>query len=87
MSPRAHNPGEKVALYFVWLGQYTSWLISASIMGGLTYFIDSILPATMKPPLAPLFAFFMAVWNTLFLENWKRKQVRSAPSYMFLYLS
>jgi len=68
--------GEKLALYFVWLGEYTSWLISASIVGGFAYFIDSVMPATIKPPLAPLFAFFMAVWNTLFLEYWKRKQVR-----------
>ena len=62
------------ARYFLWLGDYTSWLISAAIVGGFCYIVDSF--QTGKPVMAPLFAVFMVGWNTLFLENWKRKQVQ-----------
>ncbi|CAH1799995.1 unnamed protein product, partial [Owenia fusiformis] len=109
--------GEKVGIYFAWLGFYTGMLIPASLVG-LAVFIYGIatlwenIPSedicdksgagniTMCPlcdkrcyywklstsclysratylfdnPSTVFFAAFMALWATVFLEFWKRKQ-------------
>ncbi|XP_035535557.1 anoctamin-7 [Morone saxatilis] len=41
--------GEKIALYFAWLGFYTGWLLPASIVGLLIFFIGFFLMATDVP--------------------------------------
>ncbi|XP_041704580.1 anoctamin-9 [Coregonus clupeaformis] len=103
--------GEKVALYYLWLGWYTCLLIPAAVLGvivflyGLAFFNTSPLikevceSKTIMCPLCDkrckvwllsdtclyakvsilfdnegtvMFAMFMAVWATLFLEFWKR---------------
>uniref|UniRef100_A0A665UQX1 Anoctamin n=1 Tax=Echeneis naucrates TaxID=173247 RepID=A0A665UQX1_ECHNA len=103
--------GEKVALYYLWLGWYTYLLIPPALIGiivflyGLAFFNTSPLikevceADTVMCPLCDtgckvwqlsgtctyakvsllfdnngtvLFAMFMAVWATLFLEFWKR---------------
>uniref|UniRef100_A0A673CG16 Anoctamin n=1 Tax=Sphaeramia orbicularis TaxID=375764 RepID=A0A673CG16_9TELE len=103
--------GEKVALYYLWLGWYTYLLIPPALIGlvvflyGLAFFNDSPLikevceADTVMCPLCDkrckvwllsdtctyakvtllfdnngtvLFAMFMAIWATLFLEFWKR---------------
>ncbi|KAL0968813.1 hypothetical protein UPYG_G00272220 [Umbra pygmaea] len=103
--------GEKVALYFLWLGWYTWLLVPAAVVGvivflyGLAFFNTSPLikevceSKTIMCPLCDkrcrvwhlndtclyakvsllfdnegtvIFAMFMAVWATLFLEFWKR---------------
>uniref|UniRef100_A0A3B5BBZ7 Anoctamin n=1 Tax=Stegastes partitus TaxID=144197 RepID=A0A3B5BBZ7_9TELE len=103
--------GEKVALYYLWLGWYTYLLIPPALIGivvflyGLSFFSSSPLikevceADTVMCPLCDkgckvwrlsdtctyakvsllfdnngtvLFAMFMAVWATLFLEFWKR---------------
>lgn len=103
--------GEKVALYYLWLGWYTYLLIPPAFIGiivflyGLSFFNTSPLikevceADTVMCPLCDkgckvwhlsdtctyakvsllfdnngtvLFAMFMAVWATLFLEFWKR---------------
>ncbi|KAJ8314467.1 hypothetical protein KUTeg_006617 [Tegillarca granosa] len=107
--------GEKIGLYFVWLGFYTQMLIPASIVGlivfiyGCAIMNDSYPSKEICDPntnvtMCPLcdfqcpywnlveacthakasrifdnggtvfFAIFMALWGTLFLEFWKRKQ-------------
>ena len=80
--------GEKIALYFCWLGHYTTWLIGASVLGSITYVIvvlaslahesdDVPYEASPTNPV-PLFAFLMALWATFFLEYWKREEKRRA---------
>ncbi|XP_017260992.1 anoctamin-9 [Kryptolebias marmoratus] len=103
--------GEKVALYFLWLGWYTYLLILPAVIGvlvflyGLSYFNTSPLikevceSDRIMCPLCDqsckvwqlnetctyaklsllfdnngtmIFAMFMAIWTTLFLEFWKR---------------
>ncbi|CAB5386984.1 unnamed protein product [Rhizophagus irregularis] len=77
--------GEKLALYFAWLGFYTSWLSIASIAGvivvihGLIYMSRSNfennndkIAAIWDNALTAPYALFMAIWATLFLETWKR---------------
>ncbi|XP_068134232.1 anoctamin-2 isoform X2 [Hyperolius riggenbachi] len=109
--------GEKIGLYFAWLGLYTWLLIPASLVGIIVFLygcmtIDGDIPSkemcndeqnlTMCPlcdkacdywnlssacamarashlfdnPATVFFSIFMALWATLFLEHWKRLQMR-----------
>ncbi|GAB1292888.1 Anoctamin-9 [Apodemus speciosus] len=113
--------GEKVALYFTWLGWYTYMLVPAAVVGliiflsGFALFESSQISKEicsaddifMCPlgdhsrkyqPLSEmctfaklthlfdndgtvLFAIFMALWATVFLEIWKRKRAREVQSW------
>ncbi|XP_066556676.1 anoctamin-1a isoform X2 [Amia ocellicauda] len=109
--------GEKIGLYFAWLGVYTQMLIPASIVGIIVFLygcatVDDDIPSmemcdrrnniTMCPlcdracsywklsigcatarashlfdnPATVFFSIFMALWATMFLEHWKRRQMR-----------
>ncbi|XP_075715944.1 anoctamin-2 [Rhinoderma darwinii] len=109
--------GEKIGLYFAWLGLYTWLLIPASVVGIIVFLygcvtVDTDVPSkemcteeqtfTMCPlcdkscdywnistacamarashlfdnPATVFFSVFMALWATLFLEHWKRLQMR-----------
>ncbi|XP_054941407.1 anoctamin-2 isoform X6 [Physeter macrocephalus] len=109
--------GEKIGLYFAWLGLYTSFLIPPSVIGVIVFLygcatMDEDIPSkemcdqqnafTMCPlcdkscdywnlssacgtaqashlfdnPATVFFSIFMALWATMFLENWKRLQMR-----------
>uniref|UniRef100_A0A5S6NLT8 Anoctamin n=1 Tax=Xenopus tropicalis TaxID=8364 RepID=A0A5S6NLT8_XENTR len=109
--------GEKIGLYFAWLGLYTWLLIPASLVGIIVFLygcatIDADIPSqemcdqeqgfVMCPlcdkacdfwklssacgtarashlfdnPATVFFSVFMALWATLFLEYWKRLQMR-----------
>ncbi|XP_009473819.1 PREDICTED: anoctamin-2 [Nipponia nippon] len=109
--------GEKIGLYFAWLGLYTEFLIPSSVVGIIVFLygcitIESDIPSkemcdqrnafTMCPlcdkfcdywnlssacatarashlfdnPATVLFSIFMALWATMFLEQWKRLQMR-----------
>lgn len=68
--------GEKVGLYFVFLGHYTSLVILAAIVG-FAFYIVTIVQSPNSPAI-PGFCVFMSLWATFFLEFWKRKQTRYA---------
>uniref|UniRef100_A0ACB8EBB7 Anoctamin-2 n=1 Tax=Sphaerodactylus townsendi TaxID=933632 RepID=A0ACB8EBB7_9SAUR len=109
--------GEKIGMYFAWLGLYTEFLIPSSLVGIIVFLygcmtIESDVPSkemcdqqnafTMCPlcdktcdywnlstacgtarashlfdnPATVFFSIFMALWATMFLENWKRLQMR-----------
>ncbi|NWV54299.1 ANO2 protein, partial [Daphoenositta chrysoptera] len=109
--------GEKIGLYFAWLGLYTGFLIPSSVVGIIVFLygcitIESDIPSkemcdqrnafTMCPlcdkfcdywnlssacatarashlfdnPATVFFSIFMALWATMFLEQWKRLQMR-----------
>ncbi|XP_051481845.1 anoctamin-2 isoform X1 [Apus apus] len=109
--------GEKIGLYFAWLGLYTEFLIPSSVIGIIVFLygcitIESDIPSkemcdqsnafTMCPlcdkfcdywnlssacttarashlfdnPATVFFSIFMALWATMFLEQWKRLQMR-----------
>jgi hypothetical protein len=55
--------GEKVGLYFAWLGHYTTWLIFPSIVGVLL-FINVAYQKTADADLVPYYGLFMALWST-----------------------
>uniref|UniRef100_A0A8B9RLW9 Anoctamin n=1 Tax=Astyanax mexicanus TaxID=7994 RepID=A0A8B9RLW9_ASTMX len=109
--------GEKVGLYFAWLGVYTQMLIPAAIVGVIVFLygcatVDDNIPSmeicdernniTMCPlcdracsywklteacgtarashlfdnTATVFFSIFMALWATMFMEHWKRRQMR-----------
>ncbi|XP_033941649.1 anoctamin-1-like [Pseudochaenichthys georgianus] len=109
--------GEKIGLYFAWLGLYTQMLIPASLVGVIVFLygcatVDDNLPSmeichpknniTMCPlcdkvcsywklstacgtarashlfdnPATVFFSIFMALWAAMFMEHWKRRQMR-----------
>uniref|UniRef100_A0A8C3MUU6 Anoctamin n=1 Tax=Geospiza parvula TaxID=87175 RepID=A0A8C3MUU6_GEOPR len=109
--------GEKIGLYFAWLGLYTEFLIPSSVVGTIVFLygcitMESDIPSkemcdqrnafTMCPlcdkfcdywnlssacatarashlfdnPATVFFSIFMALWATMFLEQWKRLQMR-----------
>ncbi|KFP80809.1 Anoctamin-9, partial [Acanthisitta chloris] len=113
--------GEKVALYFVWLGWYT-YLLGFAAVAGLLVFVAGIsvfnssqvskeiceANTTYMCPLCDqncpywslsdtctyakithmidnegtvIFAMFMAIWATVFLELWKRKRATVVTSW------
>lgn len=59
--------GEKIALYFAFLGVYTVSLIPPAFIG-IIYFITSWKNIYREA----IFAVFNLVWTTIFLECWKR---------------
>jgi len=64
--------GEKIAMYFVWLGHYTTWLIQASILGFIAWIFVAANNNDPDTPVMPFFCSYVAIWSTLFLEYWKR---------------
>ncbi|XP_056137329.1 anoctamin-1-like [Lampris incognitus] len=109
--------GEKIGLYFAWLGLYTQMLIPASLVGIIVFLygcatVDDNIPSmeiclpknniTMCPlcdrvcsywnlstacgtarashlfdnPATVFFSIFMALWAAMFMEHWKRRQMR-----------
>lgn len=59
--------GEKIALYFAFLGTYTMALIPPTFIG-IMYYITSWKSVYREA----IFAVFNLIWATIFLEAWKR---------------
>jgi len=117
MDPIRRYFGEKIAMYFAWLGYYTTMLLLASCFGLIAFLFglitmgtnkdaddlcgsgpnanDIMCPTCDKPckfwvlsdactnvrltylfdnDLTVVYAVLMALWSTMFLEFWKRKQ-------------
>lgn len=63
--------GEKVGFQYAWMSFYTVWLIFPTIVGiALTIFQ---LVKGVDTPLTTIYALFVCVWVTVFIERWKRK--------------
>jgi hypothetical protein len=73
--------GEKIGLYFVWLGHYTTWLFFAAIVGFFCWINVAAEDNNPNAEIMPYFATFMAFWATLFLEYWKRKEITTAMEW------
>lgn len=65
--------GEKIAMYFLFLGHYTAAVMIAAVVG-LVFYLITVVSADPNSPAIPFFCVFMALWATLFVEFWKRKQ-------------
>eukprot|EP00743_Colponemidia_sp_Colp-15_P001983 GILK01002156.1.p1 GENE.GILK01002156.1~~GILK01002156.1.p1 ORF type:complete len:714 (-),score=75.35 GILK01002156.1:101-2242(-) len=65
--------GEKIGLYYSWLGFYRRWLVLPSIIG-FAFFIVQVLKTAHFKEMNFAFCIIIALWGTLFLEFWKRHQ-------------
>uniref|UniRef100_A0A1I8FRU3 Anoctamin n=1 Tax=Macrostomum lignano TaxID=282301 RepID=A0A1I8FRU3_9PLAT len=85
--------GEKIGLYFAWLGLYTAWLLPASIVGIIVFLYGCFTFKANVPgdicmfmrisylfdhPGTVFYSVFVAFWAVTFLENWKRKNASLA---------
>eukprot|EP00794_Sanderia_malayensis_P006792 gene6792-7557_t len=81
--------GEKIALYFAWLGLLITSLWIPMLIGFVVFFYGIINKSTSKNTqswtkaafdndLTPFFALIICLWGTIFLEVWKRKTAELA---------
>jgi len=81
--------GEKIAIYYVFIGHYCLWLLIPVIIGVPLQFgvwgvliqrhtnddhDDNNLQSPYSNYFAPIFSFFIALWAICMLEFWKRKE-------------
>mmetsp|Transcript_16135 Transcript_16135/g.35740 ORF Transcript_16135/g.35740 Transcript_16135/m.35740 type:complete len:809 (-) Transcript_16135:1244-3670(-) len=66
--------GEKIGLYFKWLGLYCTWLFVAALLGFGFWFSVATNDNNPSTSSVPYFAGIMALWSVFFLEHWKRTE-------------
>lgn len=64
--------GVKIAMYFAWLGFYTSAMVYPAVFGSVLYTFTEA-DQTSRDVSCVVFALFNVIWSTLFLEEWKRR--------------
>ena len=70
--------GEKIALYFAWLGHYTIWLTFASLPGLVTYIYSSTGSRDADNSMVAPFCALIMLWSTFYIESWKQTNSRLA---------
>jgi anoctamin-10/anoctamin-7 len=75
--------GETVALYFHFMGHYTTWLAYLAIIGGIItihliinagVYVGDLNKSIVKLYSVPILSFVLCIWTHLFLENWKKQE-------------
>lgn len=72
-----HYFGEKIALYFQFVGHYSLFLLIPALVGvpfniAVWYYVD------FSHPVLPFFAILLSLWSIIMLEYWKQKENRIA---------
>jgi hypothetical protein len=73
--------GEKVGMYFLFMGHYTRWLSAPAFVGFILQCIIWSYPNKEEgydAPFLPLFSVFMVTWAILMLQYWKRLEGKAA---------
>lgn len=65
--------GEKIALYFVFIGHYSWWLLIPGLIG-LVFQIVVFATGNYSSPILPFFSLIITVWAITMLEYWKREE-------------
>jgi hypothetical protein len=81
--------GEKSALYFEFVGHYTTWLLFLSIAGAAvtldlvieTAMFDSLPQALLLGYTIPFYCIFVSFWSQLMIEFWKRREAKKAMEW------
>lgn len=73
--------GEKVSLYFAWMGAYFTAMSIAAFVGVVIFSLLMVFPSdkgsqsiTPDQILQILFCFFIAIWSSLFDQTWIRQE-------------
>ena len=77
--------GAKFGFYFAWLVHYTGMLLIPSFVGVVLFIVQIVRFASaadentnwleaFNTPLNSLYAIFVVLWTTYFVESWKRKE-------------
>lgn len=69
--------GEKIALYNVFLGHYSLWLVGPSIIG-LIFQLVVWGTLDFSSPVLPFYSLLVTVWSVFMLEYWKRQESTTA---------
>uniref|UniRef100_A0A3B3BEE1 Anoctamin n=1 Tax=Oryzias melastigma TaxID=30732 RepID=A0A3B3BEE1_ORYME len=69
--------GVKIAMYFAWLGFYTTSMLYPAVIGFVLWMLTES-DQTSRDICCVVFALFNVVWATLFLERWKRRSAELA---------
>jgi hypothetical protein len=85
--------GEKVALYFEFVGHYTTWLWYLSIAGVFvaidmaveTALYNSIDEALLMGYTIPFYCIFVSFWAQLMIEYWKRTGIATLRSLLVFF--
>lgn len=73
--------GEGSALYYAWLGHYTSSLFICMLFGCLTMGLQWHYGSVEDNPLTSAYSFYVGMWSVIFVESWHRKE----EEYRFLW--
>eukprot|EP01038_Epipyxis_sp_PR26KG_P015834 gene15834-21454_t len=65
--------GEKIALYYVFLGHYSLWLVGPSLIS-FTFQLVVWGTQNYSHPVLPFFGVVIMAWSILMLEFWKRRE-------------
>jgi len=69
--------GEKIGLYFKFLGHYTQWMFILALFGCGTSFLVGVHHSRSDPSVI-VFSLIVAVWAVAWLEDWKRMEAKTA---------
>mmetsp|Transcript_3345 Transcript_3345/g.5234 ORF Transcript_3345/g.5234 Transcript_3345/m.5234 type:complete len:960 (+) Transcript_3345:112-2991(+) len=72
--------GSQISLYFAWLSFYSKFLITPALAGAVL-FCHQLYTGHVDDPYSPYFMILIAVWSTVFLEYWKRRNSALAYSW------
>lgn len=70
--------GERIGLFFVFLGHQTSWLIPLAVVGLGCWINVAVYNNDPNAVIMPYFAAFVSLWTTFFLSSYRRKEVSTA---------
>jgi len=70
--------GEKIGMYFHFLGHYTTWLGAPAALGVATWLARTSTAGAHLDYVTPVFAVAMSLWVTAFLESWKVAEATAA---------
>jgi hypothetical protein len=66
--------GEKMAVFYVFLGFQSWWLIIPMILGTIAQFLVWLSGPNYSHPVMPIFGIFASIWATLWLKYWSREE-------------
>ena len=76
--------GEKAALYYVFIGHYSMWLVAPAIIGLAFELLVWGTGPNFSHPVLPFYGLCISVWAIAMLEYWKRTQATTAMKWGML---